>query len=248
MGKKDPTRRHDVLSDAAVNNITRQTRKLVEKTVRDIAISALDEVVKEYLSDAIDAAAVDAARAAAARVAPEIVFNAVIQLLSQTEDNNPHKVPQLLPFIDMASPTHRQLPLVRACLQADIPVWLHGEAGSGKSTMSEQVAQQLGLPYRSKSLGPATLEAGLLGFVDANGHYHTTGLREVYEATRANGDEGEGGVFLFDEIDNANSSVLTALNSIIGGDHGEFPDGRIERHQNTRFIAAANTIGRGATA
>ena len=55
-------------------------------------------------------------------------------------------------------------------------------------------------------------------------------------------------VFLFDEIDNAHPSVLTILNNSIANNQGEFPDKRISRHDDTRFIAAANTIGRGATA
>lgn len=164
------------------------------------------------------------------------------------ENPDSQRAPQLLPFIDAASPSHYKLPLVRACLEADIPVWLHGEAGSGKSTMGEQIARQLDLPFRSISLGPTTSEAKLLGYTDANGHYHTTGLREIYEMTRENGEDGAGGIFLFDEIDNANPSVLTVLNALIANGHGEFPDGRVTRHDSARFIAAANTIGRGATA
>ena len=91
----------------------------------------------------------------------------------------------------------------------------------------------------SISLGPSTSKADLMGYRDATGEYRSTAYRETYE---------DGGVFLFDEIDNAHPSVLTILNNSIANNQGEFPDKRISRHDDTRFIAAANTIGRGATA
>jgi MoxR-like ATPase len=175
--------------------------------------------------------------------------SALVTALTKILENPDNRhAPQLLPFLDLASPTHRNLPLIRACLQADVPVWLHGEAGSGKSTLGEQIAAQLELPFRALSLGPTSGKVDLLGHIDANSHHHRTGLREIYEATRPDGADGQGGVFLFDEVDNANPSILTILNSLIANGHGEFPDGRVARHQNARFIAAANTIGRGATA
>ena len=131
------------------------------------------------------------------------------------------------------------LPLARAAIAANVPVWLYGEAGSGKSTAGEQVAQQLDMPFRSISFGPGSSKADLMGYRDATGEYHSTGYREVYE---------NGGVFLFDEIDNANPAVVTMLNNGIANKHGEFPDGYVPKHPDARFIASANTIGKGATA
>jgi len=135
--------------------------------------------------------------------------------------------------------SHLHAPLLKAALMADVPVWLYGEAGSGKSTAAEQMADELDLSFRSISLGPSTSKADLMGYRDATGEYRSTAYREIYE---------DGGVFLFDEIDNAHPSVLTILNNSIANNQGEFPDKRISRHDDTRFIAAANTIGRGATA
>ena len=135
--------------------------------------------------------------------------------------------------------SHLHAPLLKAALMADVPVWLYGEAGSGKSTAAEQMADELDLSFRSISLGPSTSKADLMGYRDATGEYRGTAYRETYE---------DGGVFLFDEIDNAHPSVLTILNNSIANNQGEFPDKRISRHDDTRFIAAANTIGRGATA
>lgn len=135
--------------------------------------------------------------------------------------------------------SHLHAPLLKAPLMADVPVWLYGEAGSGKYTAAEQMADELDLSFRSISLGPSTSKADLMGYRDATGEYRSTAYRETYE---------DGGVFLFDEIDNAHPSVLTILNNSIANNQGEFPDKRISRHDDTRFIAAANTIGRGATA
>lgn len=147
--------------------------------------------------------------------------------------------PALGRFIEMAQPNHLHAPLLRAALLADVPVWLYGEAGSGKTTAGERVANSLNLPFRSIPLGPSTSKADLMGYRDATGQYHSTGYREVYEG---------GGVFTFDEIDNAHPSILTILNSSIANGHGEFPDVRVARHQTARFVATANTVGRGATA
>jgi len=149
------------------------------------------------------------------------------------------ELPGLGQLLNSAQPAHQNFPLVEACLRADIPIWLHGEAGSGKSTTGERAADGLGLPFRSISLGPTTSKSDLLGYRDASGSYQGTAFRDCYE---------DGGVFLFDEIDNAHPSILTLMNSSIANGNSEFPDARVPRHENSRFIATANTIGRGATA
>jgi len=149
------------------------------------------------------------------------------------------ELPHLGQLLNSAQPAHQNFPLVEACLQADVPIWLHGEAGSGKSTTGERAADALGLPFRSISLGPTTSKSDLLGYRDANGNYQGTAFRNCYE---------DGGVFLFDEIDNAHPSILTLMNSSIANGNSEFPDARVPRHQSSRFIATANTIGKGATA
>ena len=168
----------------------------------------------------------------------EEVVNALRTILALDHTTRQQEYPALQQFVDRAKPSHYHTPLVRAALQADVPIWLHGEAGSGKSTAGEQAADSLGLPFRSISLGPTTSKSDLMGYRDATGNYHSTAYREVYE---------NGGVFMFDEIDNGSASILTILNSALANGHGEFPDSRVPRHETARFIASANTIGRGAT-
>jgi|GEM_PF-484269 hypothetical protein cdiviTM7_01719 len=168
----------------------------------------------------------------------EEVVNALRTILALDHTTRQQEYPALQQFVNRAKPSHYHTPLVRAALQADVPIWLHGEAGSGKSTAGEQAADSLGLPFRSISLGPTTSKSDLMGYRDATGNYHNTAYREVYE---------NGGVFMFDEIDNGSASILTILNSALANGHGEFPDSRVPRHETARFIASANTIGRGAT-
>ena len=167
----------------------------------------------------------------------ELVVDALKQIIGKPEIHSVLPGLQKLEF--EARPHHVNTALARVALQADVPVWLHGEAGSGKSTTGEVAAATLGLDVRSISLGPTTSKADLLGYRDATGEYHDTGFRRMYE---------DGGLFMFDEIDNAHPSILTILNSAVANSIGEFPDARVRRAENTRFIATANTIGRGATA
>ena len=168
----------------------------------------------------------------------EEVVNALRTILALDHTTQQQEYPALQQFVDRAKPSHYHTPLVRAALQADVPIWLHGEAGSGKSTAGEQAANSLGLPFRSISLGPTTSKSDLMGYRDATGNYHSTAFREVYE---------NGGVFTLDEIDSGHPGILTILNSALANGHGEFPDSRVPRHEMARFIASANTIGRGAT-
>lgn len=168
----------------------------------------------------------------------EEVVKALREILA-SEDPVKQEFPMLQQYIDQAGPTHLYQPLLRAALMANVPAWLYGEAGSGKSTAAERSAKGLGLEFRAISLGPSSSKSDLMGYRDGHGEYQSTGFREVYE---------QGGVFLFDEIDNAHPSILTLLNSAIANGHGEFPDSRVTRHRTARFVAAANTIGKGATA
>ncbi len=135
------------------------------------------------------------------------------------------------------TPQHENFPLVMAALRAKVPIWLWGDAGSGKTTSAKKAADQMGLPFRVLSVCPTTTKSELFGYRDASGNYHSTAFREIFE---------HGGVFLLDEIDNGNPSILSVLNTALANDTCSFPDGNIQRHEKALFMAAANTIGRGA--
>lgn len=134
---------------------------------------------------------------------------------------------------------HRHTPLLTTSAAARVPSWLYGEAGSGKSSAAEGVADDFGLEFRSIPLSPTTSKSDLLGYRDATGRYNSSAFRDTYE---------NGGVFLFDEIDNAHPSSLAIINQALANDIAEFPDQQVERHPDAIIVAAANTIGRGANA
>jgi cobaltochelatase CobS len=154
-------------------------------------------------------------------------------------DDSPDQVPLVKQLLKGTGLIHAHMPLLETSVQARVPVWLHGEAGSGKSTAAEKVADETGMEFRSISLCPTTSKSDLLGYRDATGQYRSTAFRDTYE---------HGGVFLFDEIDNAHPSSLAVMNHALANDIAEFPDKAVERHPDAIIIAAANTLGRGANA
>lgn len=115
-------------------------------------------------------------------------------------------------------------------------VWLHGPAGTGKTTAARMAAKALGLDYYSMG----ALETGfqVLGYNDANGKYCTTLFRECFE---------HGGVICLDEQDSYTPSASLALNGALANGHCAFADKIVERHPNCIVIAGANTTGLGGT-
>lgn len=114
-------------------------------------------------------------------------------------------------------------------------VMLVGPAGSGKTTLAEQVAEALSLPFYMA--GKTNDEVKIVGYRDGSGEYRDTAFRRAYE---------NGGVFLFDEIDGWSPDALIAVNAPLAGKNGDFPDGMVKRHDDFVPIAAGNTFGRGA--
>ncbi|TCO56781.1 AAA family ATPase [Actinocrispum wychmicini] len=134
--------------------------------------------------------------------------------------------------------THHKLSDVITSLMAGEHVLMVGPAGTGKSTIAEQAAEGLGLKSYSISLSPQTPASQLLGYMQATGDYVPSLFREAYE---------HGGLFHFDEMDNAHPSVLAVVNAALANGHMAFPDQMVKRHKDFRAIASANTYGRGAT-
>lgn len=131
---------------------------------------------------------------------------------------------------------HEKYDQIKACLEAGIPVYLAGPAGSGKNFTVEQIAKENGWNfYFSNSVQQ---EYKLTGFIDAGGDYHET---EFYKACT---DENEC-VFFLDEIDASIPEVLVLLNAAIANGYFEFPNGRVD-FEHVHFVAAGNTVGTGA--
>lgn len=117
-----------------------------------------------------------------------------------------------------------------------LPTLLVGVAGTGKTHASEQVAEALGLPYFTMSVGAQTSKSDIIGYMNANGNYVATMFRQAYE---------HGGVFLMDEIDAGNANVLIQVNAALSNGSCAFPDVMVKKHDNFVFIASANTYGTG---
>ena len=112
-----------------------------------------------------------------------------------------------------------------------------GEAGSGKTKLAGDIAEALKLQFYPFSVGLQTTKSDLLGFVNAQGFYVTSPIREAFE---------NGGVLLLDEFDAAHAGVVTILNSLLANKHCSFPDGIVKKHKDFICICACNTYGRGA--
>jgi cobaltochelatase CobS len=130
---------------------------------------------------------------------------------------------------------HKSLPTILTAVTAGVNPFLVGPAGSGKTTLAEQVATALKRKFYMAAR--VTSEFKLVGFIDATGNCVRTQFREAYE---------KGGVFLFDEIDASDPDALTAFNAGLANDFCDFPDGMVKKHKDFVAIAAGNTYGRGA--
>lgn len=131
--------------------------------------------------------------------------------------------------------THEKFGEVLNLVNADIPVFLTGAAGTGKNVLCKQVAESLGLEFYFSNA--VTQEYKITGFIDANGHFHETQFYNAFV---------HGGLFMLDEMDASVPEVLVMLNAAIANRYFDFPTGRVEAHEDFRLIAAGNTFGTGA--
>jgi len=134
---------------------------------------------------------------------------------------------------------HEQFPSVLRILSKNRNLFLVGPAGTGKTTIAENAAMALGAEFSAQSFNAQSSKADLVGFVTANGVYVPTEFRRRFE---------NGGIYLMDEIDNANPNILGTLNAALANGYMAFPDGMVKRHPEFVAIAAGNTYGNGATA
>lgn len=117
-------------------------------------------------------------------------------------------------------------------------VYLHGPAGSGKTSGAHQVAKAFSMEdkYTFYPLNPMTPPSSLLGFMHAGGEYVESELFRRYTT---------GGVILLDEVDNTSASLGTTLNGLVENGLGAFPHGMFPRHKDCIIICAGNTVGLG---
>jgi cobaltochelatase CobS len=120
-------------------------------------------------------------------------------------------------------------------------IFIAGEAGTGKTTLAAQIAKALELPFGHISCTAGMSEAHLLGRMDAHGNYLMSQFVNMYE---------NGGVFLFDEIDAADSNTMLIINSALANGHMSVPNRKenpvATRNEKFFCVCAANTWGFGS--
>lgn len=117
-----------------------------------------------------------------------------------------------------------------------VPIYLYGEAGTGKNILAQQIAEAMELDFYYA--GSLQFKSDLEGFVDAAGNYVETDFYKAFT---------KGGVFLLDEIDGTSAEVLVAFGAALANRYYNFPKfGKLKANENFVIIAAGNTKGRGA--
>ena len=137
----------------------------------------------------------------------------------------------------------------RVCelVDSDVPVLLVGPSGSGKTFLTSLVAQALKLDHSVVSCSMGMSEAQLTGRLLPTGR---AGAFEFHDGVYVQRYE-QGGLFTADELDAADPNVLVMLNNSISSEEGFVVDARfdlpfVERHEDFRIVACANTYGLGA--
>ena len=133
---------------------------------------------------------------------------------------------------------HKDFAAVLRRVVAGLTLWLHGEAGTGKTTLAIQIAKAMGLPFRGVSVTAQMTAAQFFGYTNAMGDVVRTDFREVWE---------HGGVFLIDEASSAMANLAAGINMALANGVCAFPDGMIDRHPDCHIMAAANDVGMGPT-
>lgn len=130
--------------------------------------------------------------------------------------------------------------LIVKAIKRNRNVYLWGPAGSGKTTIARQVAEELGLPFYCQGIVNDKFE--FEGSQDprngSDGYLPST----FYKAFT------QGGVYCLDEIDGCDPGQLSFLNAALANRVATFPViGTVKAHPDFRFIATGNTNGFGPT-
>lgn len=126
--------------------------------------------------------------------------------------------------------------------------FLVGPAGTGKSTLAMCACREIfGIEgpvetvvksgkFAQISFSPDTVSADMLGFTDVNGVFHETEIIRVFR---------DGGLILFDEMDDADASLLVKLNTMLANRVIPIPGGVVTQNDECYIVGTANTYGKG---
>lgn len=122
-----------------------------------------------------------------------------------------------------------------------LSVWLHGPAGTGKTSAGMALAKALSLPFFLS--GKLDSEFGVLGFIQPSlkdtDRCVVTEFRKAYQG---------GGIWLWDEADRSSPAAAAALHAALANGRCAFPDAVVTRHPDFACIVGANTFGAGNSA
>lgn len=141
-------------------------------------------------------------------------------------------------FGDRLDNEHRVTAYVEALIKADVMPFLVGHSQAGKSYIAECVAKRREIYFGVAPCTAGISPAWFTGRNVPNGFVGTDFLT-CYS---------EGGVFLFDEIDAADSNILLLVNNALSNDAFRNPirNETLKKSVNFHGMAAGNTFGLGA--
>lgn len=143
---------------------------------------------------------------------------------------------------------HEMLPDVMHMLKTIGCCYLAGPAGTGKSTLAKSACKKLfdlkddpvvSGKYAQISFSPDTTSGEMIGRSDVNGNFHESEIVRVFR---------DGGLILFDEIDDADAAMLIKINTALANGYLSTPNGMVVRNKDTYICCAANTYGTGPDA
>lgn len=230
-----------VIENNTPNNISqediKQITEPIEKQLREVVEAVKDNQKRNSFEQAMLEAIIDKGK----QIATKDLEDKLIADVKEFVDKTYGKLPTTIEIVqngkrkEIEGLFHKNFEKIIQIVGQKIPLMLIGPAGSGKNHTLEQVAKALDLPfYFSNSI---TQEYKLTGFIDAGGIYHET---EFYKAFT------NGGLFFFDEIDASCAESLIIINAALANGYFDFPNGRVNAHEDFRVVAAANTFGNGA--
>lgn len=125
-------------------------------------------------------------------------------------------------------------------------VMIVGPAGSGKTTMTRQIADTMQVQWFPISCNPELTSSALLGRMMPDGQHGARYIPGPFLKAYENG-----GLCVLEEFDTADPSIMLVLNTAIDSDTLPVPnrgDNPIaKRHENFFLILDANTFGDGAS-
>lgn len=227
----------ETVDDVTSNSISQEDIKHITEPIEKQLQEVIEAVKDNQKANMFEQAIIDGIIAKGKEIATKDLEDYVKQFVDKTYG----KLPSIIEVVQdtkrkqIEGLFHKNFEQIIQIVGQKIPLMLIGPAGSGKNHTLEQVAKALDLPfYFSNSI---TQEYKLTGFIDAGGKYHET---EFYKAFTT------GGLFFFDEIDASCAESLIIINAALANGYFDFPNGRVNAHENFRVVAAANTFGNGA--